>query len=266
MRLDRSARIVVAALVTLAAVCFAAPWIAPYPPDAVDLTQLRAAPSAAHWLGTDELGRDVLSRLLFGGRASLALGVLAALLATAVGAGVGATAGYLGGGVDNLLMRLTDVALAIPTLPIAIVLGAYAGNSLPALIAAIAALSWMTTARVVRGEVLTLRETGFVAAAQGLGQSRYGTIRRHLLPNTAGVLAVSATIAVGNAILVESALSFLGLGVQPPTPTWGNMLTDAQATMATRPLLTVFPGLAILLVILGVNLCGEALRPRTRPI
>lgn len=248
-------------LLGFVAACLGAPWLAPYPPDAVDLTQLRVAPNAAHWLGTDDLGRDVLSRLLFGGRVSIFIGLTAAIVGTGVGALVGATAGYLGGAIDNVLMRVTDVAFAIPTLPLAIVLGSYAGDKMLSMVIIIGALSWMTTARVIRGEVLTIREAGYVEAARSLGQRGPTMLARHVIPNVAGSLIVSATLGVGNAILVESALSFLGLGVQPPVPTWGNMLTDAQATMATKPWLTIFPGIAILIVILCVNVCGEALRP-----
>ena len=260
----RGAWVAGAVLLAFTGLCLGASLVAPFPPDAVDLTQLRVAPNRAHWLGTDDLGRDVLSRLLYGGRISILIGLTAAIVGTSLGAAVGATAGYLGGAIDNILMRATDVAFAVPTLPLAIVLGSYAGDKLFSTVLIIGALSWMTTARVIRSEVLTIREAAFVDAARGLGQRGPAMLARHVIPNVAGSLIVSATLGVGNAILVESALSFLGLGVQPPVPTWGNMLTDAQGTMATKPWLTLFPGMAILLVILCVNVCGDALRPSKR--
>lgn len=240
--------------------CLAAPRLAPYAADAIDLAHLKEAPSAAHWMGTDDLGRDVWSRMLFGGRISILIGLVAALLGTVIGALVGAVAGFYGKGVDNTLMRLTDVAYAIPSLPLLIVLSAFFNAAAASMVLIIAGLSWMATARVVRAEVLTVKEMPFLEAARCLGASNLRMIARHVLPHAAGSLIVGATLGVGNAIMVESSLSFLGLGVQPPTPTWGNMLMDAQATMASKPWLTIFPGTAILVVILAVNFLGDGLR------
>jgi peptide/nickel transport system permease protein len=241
-------------------ICLAAPLVAPYPADAIDLAGLRQSPSWHHWMGTDDLGRDVLSRVLYGGRVSLAIGLLAAVVGTILGGTIGAVAGYAGGATDNLLMRLTDVAYAIPTLPLAIVLSAYSRAATGAMVTIIGGLTWMATARVVRGEVLSLKTRGFVEAARGLGTGSARLIARHLLPNALGPLVVGATLGVGNAILIESSLSFLGLGVQPPTPTWGNMLMDAQATMGSKPWLTIFPGTAILAAVLAVNFIGDGIR------
>ena len=243
----------------LALACTLAPWIAPYPFDAIDLDSVKQAPSLHHLMGTDDLGRDVFTRMLFGGRVSILIGVLAATLATGLGAAIGAIAGYYGGRIDNALMRFTDVAYAIPTLPLLIILSAYSRAAVLAMALIVGLLSWMSTARVVRSQVLTIREMEYVEAARGMGASDIRIMLRHVIPNALGPLLVGATLGVGNAIMAESSLSFLGLGVQPPTPTWGNMLMDSQATMATKPWLTFFPGLAILLVVLAVNFIGDAL-------
>jgi peptide/nickel transport system permease protein len=249
----------------LAIACLAAPLIAPYEFDAIDLTSVREAPSFAHWMGTDDLGRDLLTRVLYGGRVSILIGLLAAVLGTGLGALVGSVAGYYGGRLEGLLMRLTDVAYAIPTLPLLIVLASYTEAAIGSMALIIGLLSWMTTARVVRGEVLSIKEMTYVEAARAIGAGNTRIIGRHILPNVVGPIVVGATLAVGNAIILESSLSFLGLGVQPPIPTWGNMLMDAQATMATKPWLTVFPGLAILLVVLAVNFIGDGLQDALDP-
>ncbi|MEZ4415509.1 MAG: ABC transporter permease [Gemmatimonadota bacterium] len=251
--------------VVVAAACVAAPWIAPYEFDAIDLGSIREAPSWAHWMGTDDLGRDLFTRVLYGGRISILIGVLSALLGTGLGTLVGALAGYFGGRTDGVLMRGTDVAYAIPTLPLLIVLSSYTQAAAGSMALIIGLLSWMTTARVVRGELLSLKQMPYVEAARSLGATSGRIITRHLLPNAVGPIVVGATLAVGNAIVLESSLSFLGLGVQPPTPTWGNMLQDAQATMATNPWLTLFPGLAILVIVLAVNFLGDGLQDALDP-
>lgn len=249
----------------VAAACLAAPLIAPYEFAAIDLDSIRTSPSLDHWMGTDDLGRDLFTRVLYGGRVSITIGILSAILGTGIGALVGCLAGFLGGRTDGVLMRATDVAYAIPTLPLLIVLSAYAGAAVPAMILIIAFLSWMTTARVVRSQVLSIKEMDYVAAARSMGATRSRMILRHVLPNAAGPIIVGATLAVGNAIIIESSLSFLGLGVQPPTPTWGNMLMDAQATMSTKPWLTIFPGISILAVVLAVNFIGDGLHDALDP-
>lgn len=250
-------------LVTVA--CAAAPFLSGYDFDAIDLGAIREAPSWDHWMGTDDLGRDLFTRILYGGRISILIGVLAAVIGTGLGSVVGAVAGFYGGRTDNVLMRLTDVAYSIPSLPLLIVLASYTRAEASSMALIIGLLSWMATARVVRGEVLSIKQMAYVEAARSLGASNGRIILRHVLPNTVGPIVVSATLAVGNAIIVESSLSFLGLGVQPPTPTWGNMLMDAQATMATKPWLTIFPGLAILLVVLAVNFIGDGLQDALDP-
>jgi peptide/nickel transport system permease protein len=249
----------------LTAVCMAAPLIAPFDFDAIDLGAIRQVPSWSHWMGTDDLGRDLFTRILYGGRVSILIGLLSAIIATGLGSLMGAAAGFYGGRVDNLLMRITDVVYSIPTLPLLIVLASYSQAVVSSMALIIGLLSWMPTARVVRGEVLAIKERAYVEAARSLGATNLRIIFRHILPNAMGPIVVGATLAVGNAIILESSLSFLGLGVQPPIPTWGNMLMDAQATMATKPWLTIFPGLAILLVVLSVNFIGDGLQDALDP-
>ena len=252
-------------LAAVAVVCLVGPWFVPYDVDAVQLDAIRQPPSLAHLMGTDDLGRDILIRVLHGGRFSILIGVLAAILGTGVGTLFGAVAGYAGGRTDNVLMRITDVAYAIPTLPLLIVLASYSGADPVSMALIIGGLSWMTTARVVRGEVLSLKEMAFVESARSLGARPGRILGRHILPNALGPIVVGATLAVGNAIVIESSMSFLGLGVQPPTPTWGNMLMDAQSSMTTTPWLTIFPGVAILAVVLAVNFLGDGLQDALDP-
>lgn len=246
-------------------ICALSPWIAPYEFDAIDIKSTRQAPSTQHLMGTDDLGRDLLTRVLYGGRISLSIGLVSAFVATFVGAMLGALAAYYGGLVDNLVMRMTDIAFAIPALPLLIILSSYARSSIALIMVIIGFLSWMGTARAVRGTVLSLKEQEFVMAARTIGLRDGRIILRHILPNVVTPIIVGATLGVGSAIIVESSLSFLGLGVQPPTPSWGNMLQDAQTTMSTKPWLTIFPGLAILITVLCVNFLGDGLRDALDP-
>ena len=257
-------------------------WMLGLDAEAVDLFDRLGPPSANHPLGTDELGRDLLMRLLEGGRVSLAVGLSAAVAGSALGTVIGLCAGFIGGRLDYLLMRLADAVIALPLLPLLIVLAAVdltklglsqqvaeaETTSLIRLVLLVALVSWPTTARLVRAQTLSLREREFVMAARSLG---YGTGRimlRHILPNTAAPILVAMTLAVGNVVLFESVLSFLGLGVRPPTPSWGNMLTGAQELIWQAPMQAVWPGLLIFLTVVSVNLLGDALRdildPRTR--
>jgi len=261
----KAAVVSLAFFAVIGAACALAPAIAPYPFDGIDLDSVKQPPSLSHWMGTDDLGRDVLTRMLFGGRVSILIGLLAAVVGTLLGTAIGAAAGYHGGRIDNMLMRITDVAYAIPTLPLLIILSAYSRAALVSMVLIIGLLSWMTTARVVRSQVLSIKEMDYVEAARSMGATDLRILARHIVPNALGPILVGATLGVGNAIMVESSLSFLGLGVQPPTPTWGNMLMDSQATMATKPWLTLFPGLAILLIVLAVNFMGDALRDALDP-
>lgn len=237
----------------------AAPLVAPSSPDALDLAARRAAPSLSHWFGTDELGRDVLTRVLYGARISLAIGVLSAVISVALGSVVGAVGAFVGAWVDAAFMRITDAMLAIPRLPFLMISAAILQPSVPLLIALVGAAGWMETARIVRAEVLSLAERGFVEAARATGVSSVRILLAHILPNVLGIIAVSATLAVGRGILLESALSFFGVGVQPPAASWGNMLYQAQTALSSEPWLAIFPGAAIFVTVLCVNVVGEQL-------
>lgn len=252
------------------------PLVYTVPYDVVDFSIAAQPPSWEHPFGTNDLGQDMLARVLWGGRISVAVGLFAMLLAIAVGVVVGALAGYAGGTVDNALMGLTDVFLALPQLPLLLLiiylfretvtsrLGAEAGVFL-LIVAIIGGLTWMSVARLVRGNVLVLREVEFVAAARASGVPGRRIILRHILPNTLGPIVVAATLAVGAAIITESSLSFLGLGFPPDTPTWGRMLFDAQNYIEFTPSMAVFPGLFIFLTVLSINYVGDGLRDALDP-
>ena len=252
-------RVPVILLVCLVAAALAAPALAPYAPDQLDLAHRRESPSAAHWFGTDDLGRDVLARVLYGARISLAVGLLSAAVAGASGIAVGGIAGYAGGSIDAVLMRGTDAMLAVPRLPLLMITASVLQPSVALLVVLIGLAGWMETARVVRAEFLTLRTRGFVEGARAAGAGHARLIGVHLLPNAAQAVIVSLTLAVARGILLESALSFFGVGVRPPQASWGNMLYQAQATLATEPWLAFAPGLFILMTTLSVNLAGDRL-------
>lgn len=247
-------------LLALAFASAAAPVLTRYAPNEVDLRQLDAPPSVAHWFGTDDLGRDEFSRALYAGRVSLSIGIAVAIVAASVGTAVGALAGYHGRLIDAGLMRLTDVVLSVPPLPLIIVLSAVVKPSPQVLVLIIAGVGWMGTARLVRSAFLSIRETEYVEAARAVGCGSLRVILRHALPNSLAPVIVAATLAVGNAIITESVLSFLGVGIQPPTASWGNMLQNAESMMAAKPWLSVFPGVLILLSVLSVNGLGDGLR------
>jgi len=257
--LDVGTTIALVAAGILILVAILAPWIAPYAPDAIDLAGRRAPPSPSHWFGTDDLGRDLFARVLFGARVSLAIGILAAGLTVALGAGVGVVAGWTGRWIDALLMRIADAVLSVPRLPLLMIASVILRPGVVTLIVLVALVSWMETARVVRAEVRSLASRGFVEAARAVGASAMTSMWRHIRPNVMPTLVVATTLAVGRSILLESAMSFFGVGVQPPTASWGNMLYQAQATMATEPWLALFPGFAILISVLTVNALGERL-------
>jgi peptide/nickel transport system permease protein len=239
----------------------AAPVLAPHAMDAVDLANRRAAPSFTHWFGTDELGRDVLTRVMFGARVSLAIGLLSALASVAFGVAVGATAGYAGRRVDDVLMRFTDAVLAIPRLPLLMLAAAVMQPGVPALILLVAAVGWMETARVARAEVKALAARDFVPAARAIGATPLRVLVRHVLPGVVPAASVATTLAIGRGILLESTMSFFGVGVQPPAASWGNMLYQAQTTMTSEPWLAIFPGVCILLTVLACNAVGDVLSP-----
>jgi peptide/nickel transport system permease protein len=256
---------VVAAVFVLGAIL--APWIAPYSPSETDFNALLAHPSRDHLLGTDELGRDVLSRVIWGARASIQAGVLATALAMLIAVPIGLIAGYYRGWVDTAVSRVTDVLLAFPFLILAVGLAAIFGPSLLNATIALGLAAAPGLIRVARGETLALREEDYVRAAVANGAGDLTIIFRHIVPNMASTLIVQATVTIPAAIIGEAVLSFLGLGVQPPTPSWGVMLTDAQSYLSEAPRLAVYPGLAIFLCALAFNLLGDGLRdvldPRT---
>jgi ABC-type dipeptide/oligopeptide/nickel transport system permease subunit len=253
-----AAAAVVVTVIVVAAV--AAPLVAPYGPAANDFDAILSPPSWAHPLGTDELGRDVLSRVIWGARVSMQAGVLSTLLAAVVAIPVGLIAGYYRGPIDGGVTRLNDAALAFPYLIVAVLLSVILGPSLLTATVAIGIVQIPKLLRVTRGEVLSLREEGYVAAALADGAPDRSVMFRHILPNASNVLLVQITVMLPFAILAEATLSFLGLGVQPPTPSWGVMLTAAQPFMGTGPWLAIMPGVAILLTALAFNLLGDGLR------
>lgn len=249
------------------------PIISPYRMDQISLEDRFTEPCRKYLLGTDELGRDVLTRLAYGGRVSLFVAVVAAITSLTLGATIGSLAGFFGGWVDNLLMRLVDILLSIPTFPLLMLLAMYFGGSLWNLILIISVLGWMSESRLVRGYFLSLRETEFVEAAFAIGASSRRIIWRHIMPNAMAVLIVSVTLSVGGIILYEAALSYLGLGIAPPTPSWGNMLQRSMEYILGAPTktggpvwwLTFFPGAMIFLTALSVNFMGDGLRDALDP-
>jgi peptide/nickel transport system permease protein len=239
------------------------PWLVRVDPSAQDLALRLEGPSQLHWFGLDELGRDILARVLFGGRVSLLVGVVVVSVSASIGAALGAIAGYYGGVVDEAISRLIDILLAFPGLLLAIALVAVLGPSLTNVALALSLIGWVGYARVVRAQVLQAREFEYVSAARAIGAATPRILLRHILPAALPALVVQATLGMGGAILSEAALSFLGLGVQPPTPSWGAMINYGRAHMLDAPHLTIFPGLAIALLVLGLNLLGDRLRERT---
>jgi len=261
-RLGFAAASVLALTVLLA---LGGPLVWTVPPEATNPAQGLLGPDGLHPLGTDELGRDVLSRLLHGSRVTLLVGVAAMLAAISIGVVVGGVAGFNGGWVDALLMRFTDAMLAVPAFFFILVVITVLGTGVGTLILVIGALSWMPVARVVYGETLRWKAAEFVVAAQSLGVPAPRLLARHILPQAIPSLVVSATLGVAFAILTESALSYLGLGVQPPLPSWGNMLQRAQQYVFTAPALAIYPGLAITVVVLAFNFLGDGLRDALDP-
>ena len=254
-------------LLVLSVMALAAPVIAPYPYDLQDFTIIGQPqpPSRAHLMGTDNLGRDTFSRVLYGARVSLAVGLFSALIAATIGTLIGAVAGFYRGWLDSALMRFTDMVLSIPILPMVILLAGILRPSVPLIVLIIGGFGWMGTARLVRGRFLSLRQVEFVEASHALGGSAVRVMFRHILPNALGPIIVATTLAVGGAIMLESALSFLGFGVQPPTPTWGNLLNESREWLSIAPWLAIFPGLLILITVLAVNFLGDGLRDAFDP-
>ncbi len=249
----------------MATVAILAPVLAPYDPNALDFSAQLAGPSAAHWLGTDDLGRDVLSRMMYGARISLSVGFVAVGIALAIGIALGGLAGYYGGRIDGFVMWLVNVMLVFPSFFLILAVIAFIGPSLLTIMAIIGLTGWMGVTRLVRAEFLALREREFVAAVRAQGAGDLRIIFRHIMPNAMAPVLVSATFGVAGAILTESGLSFLGIGVPPPNATWGSLLSDGKAMIEVAWWLTVFPGLAIFVTTLAYNLLGEGIRDALDP-
>ena len=247
-------------LVLLYVAAFLGPYLLSRSPNELSFLETLQGPSLKHWLGTDDTGRDVFTRLIYGGRVSLFASAFAVLISATVGVVLGAIAGYYGGFVDAAVMRCTDALLAIPTFLLLLVVLSIFGSSLTHLVVAIGLTSWMTVTRLVRSDFLRYREAEFVLAANALGASNARIIFRHILPEVISPVIVAGSTLVGSIILLESALSYLGLGVQPPSASWGNMLSNAQSYMWTQPMLAVYPGIAIVIAVVAFNYSGEALR------
>ncbi len=242
-----------------------APWIAPYDPVATSWGAIRKAPSAAHWFGTDELGRDVLARVIWGARASLAAGLISVSIALLVGVPIGLLAGYVGGFVDGLIARVTDAFLACPFLILAIALAAFLGPSLSNAMIAIGVSATPIFVRLTRAQVLNVTVEDYVEAARALGNPPWWIALRHVLPNAIAPIIVQATLTIAAAIIAEASLSFLGLGQQPPAPSWGSMLNTAKNYMDQAPWMAIWPGCAIFLLVLALNLLGDGLRDALDP-
>jgi peptide/nickel transport system permease protein len=253
---------VVVAMIVLAAL---APWLAPFDPLVTSFALVRKAPSATHWFGTDEVGRDLLSRVIWGSRASLAAGVISVSIALGLGLPLGMIAGYAGGWVDAVVSRLTDAMLAIPFLILAIALAAFLGPSLGNAMIAIGITATPIFVRLARGQVMNVRAEDYVEAARALGNPPARILVRHILPNILPPVIVQATLAIAAAIIAEASLSFLGLGQQPPAPSWGSMLNTAQRFLTQAPWMALFPGLAIFVTVLAFNLLGDGLRDALDP-
>ncbi|MDD4357235.1 MAG: ABC transporter permease [Smithellaceae bacterium] len=252
-------------VILLFAVSFLAPVIAPYDPGAIDLKNVLAPPSAEHWFGTDQLGRDVLSRMIWGARISLKVGFVATGLAILIGMIMGAVAGYYGGWIDAVIMRFVDIMLCFPTFFLILAVIAFLEPSIWNIMIVIGLTGWMGVTRLVRADFISLRERDFVRAARSIGASDARIIFIHILPNALASILVAATLGIAGAILTESALSFLGIGVQPPTPSWGNILTAGKDNIDIAWWLSLYPGLAILITVVGYNLLGEGIRDASDP-
>jgi peptide/nickel transport system permease protein len=242
-----------------------APWVTSYEPNELDISNRLQSPTLTHLMGTDELGRDVFTRVLYGGRISLTIGVAAMVISVTIGTFIGAVSGYMGGRVDGIIMRFVDVIISFPSLFLLIMLSSFLGSTPSTMILVIGILSWMRVSRLVRANFIAIKGREYVTAAYALGASGKHIVLRHLLPNSLGPITIAATISVSFAILTESALSYLGLGVQPPQATWGNMLRFAQDQMSTAPWTAIFPGLMIFFVSIAINFIGDGMRDAFDP-
>ena len=254
-----------AVLLLLVLLVLVGPILSPYSPERTNLNLRYEPPSATHVMGTDSLGRDLLTRIMFGGRVSLTIGVLAVTVAITLGVVLGGLAGFYGGVADAVLMRFVDMMLSFPRLFLLILFSVFFGGHFLTVVLLLGALSWMGVSRLIRASFLSLKERPFVEASRALGVPNRLIMTLHLLPNALAPIIVAATLGIATAIIAESTLSFLGLGIQPPTPSWGNMLKDAQTDMAIAPWTAVFPGLAIFVTVVAINFVGDGLRDALDP-
>jgi oligopeptide transport system permease protein len=263
-----SNRLAVVSCLIILVVCVGAmlaPWIAPYPYDFQNIQLLLSSPSMEHWMGTDRLGRDLFSRLLYGARISMVVGIGTALMALIFGTVYGAVSGYIGGRTDNVMMRLVDVAYSLPDLLLIILIMVLIGIGVIGIFLALTIVSWVTVARIIRGEVLRIREMSYIEAARAIGVPHSRILLFHILPSTIGVLIVTLTFRIPAAILAESTLSFIGLGITPPAASWGSLANEGWAAMKFYPHLILFPSIIIFVTILAFNFLGDALRDAFDP-
>jgi len=265
LRKNKAAMTGAVILILMITVALLTPWIAPYSYQEQNLLLGASPPSAAHWLGTDVLGRDQLTRVMYGSRVSLMVGFIATTVALLIGVLWGATAGFLGGRVDAVMMRIVDVMYALPFTIFIILLTVIFGSSMLLLFLAIGAVEWLTMARIVRGQVLTIKRQEFIEAAVSMGLSRWQIIRRHLIPNVLGPIIVYTTLTIPSVILLESFLSFLGLGIQPPQSSWGSLISAGVANMEEYPWLLIFPALTLSITLFSLNFLGDGLRDALDP-
>ena len=264
LRKNKVAMVSVVLLAILIIAVLLAP-LSPYDPYKLDASQKLQGISSSHWFGTDEYGRDYFTRTLYGGRVSLLVGFMSMIMTVVIGTSLGVFSGYVGGKVDMFLMRFTDIFLALPSMLLMVILNTFLKPGLPTLIVVLSLFSWASVARITRAETMSLKERDFVVATQNLGASNFRVIVKHIIPNILGPVIVAASLSVANAILMESSLSFLGLGVQIPRASWGSMLQGAQAHILDYPLLAVYPGVMILITVLSFNLLGDILRNALEP-
>lgn len=252
-------------IILLVLIAIFAPVIAPYSPTAQDYAAVLQPPSKAHLLGTDEFGRDILSRIIYGSRVSLSIGIIAQIIASFIGITLGSIAGYYGGVIDSIISRIMEIFQAFPDLIFAMALMTFLGKGLLNLFIALGFLTWVRTARMIRGSILQLKESEYVEASRAAGASSFWVIMKDLIPNCLSTIIVLITLGIPNAIMYEASLSFLGIGIQPPTPSWGNMISSAQTFISYLPLYSIMPGVAIMITVIAFNIFGDGLRDALDP-
>ncbi len=265
LKKNKMAMFCAAILAVLVVIAIFAPLIAPYDPTYQDYTAVLAEPSQAHPFGTDEYGRDILSRIIYGSRVSISIGIVAQIVASVVGVALGSLAGYYGGAVDNVISRIMEIFQAFPDLIFAMAIMTFMGKGVLNLFIALGLLTWVRTARMIRGSVMQLKEKEYIEASRACGASTYWIIMKGLIPNCLSTIIVLVTLGIPNAIMYEASLSFLGIGIQPPTPSWGNMISAAQTFISYRPVYSITPGIAIMLTVIAFNIFGDGLRDALDP-